>query len=164
MSASQRNAKRIEFGSLRRAELCLRNPRACSSRTHYSTQRPPRRLVRMPTEVTKGAIKMPNQEPMNQDLRRDEHPDSKPYFEGRLTKAILMSLPEGVILQSNVASDPLTPIFKGVLGATAKRQEVWAEMRKLKVTGRLFRGFTTKASYEYDLRQRLQMQSTRPQR
>jgi hypothetical protein len=97
---------------------------------------------------------MSNQEPMNQDRGKDEHSDAKPYFEGRLTKAILMTLPEGVILQSNVALDPFTPVFEGVLGATAKREEVWAKMRNLKVTGRMFRAFSTKESYEYGLRQR----------
>jgi hypothetical protein len=100
-------------------------------------------------------MNMPNQESIRRDREKDEHPDAKPYFQGRLTKAVLMSLPEGVILQSNVGHDPFTPVFEDVLGPMAKREEVWAKMRALKVAGRMFRAFTAKESYEHELRQRL---------
>ena len=41
------------------------------------------------------------------------------------------------------------------LGRLAKREEVWAKMRELKVAGRMFRAFTAMESYEHELRQRL---------
>ena len=85
----------------------------------------------------------------------DERPDAKPYFQGRLTKAILVTLPEGVILQSNMGFDPFSPIFEDVLGPVTKREEVWAKMRELKVAGGTFRAFTTKESYKHQLRQQL---------
>lgn len=79
----------------------------------------------------------------------------KPYFRGRLTKAILMSLPAGVILESNVGHEPFAPVFEVVLGSMAEREEVWVKMRGLKVTGRMFWAFATKKSYEHQLRERL---------
>lgn len=97
---------------------------------------------------------MLSQKATGQDSEK-ERLDAKPYFQGRLTKAILMTLPEGVILQSNVGIDPVSPIFEEVLGPMTKREEVWAKIRELKVAGRMFRAFATKEAYEHQLRQQL---------
>lgn len=86
---------------------------------------------------------------------KNERPNAQPHIRCRLTKRILMSLPTGVILSSNVGYEPFKPIFEGVLGPIAERENTWATMRKLNVTGRTFSVFATKESYDHEMRQRL---------
>jgi hypothetical protein len=66
----------------------------------------------------------------------------KPYFEGSLTKAILMTLPDGLVLQSNMGFNPTTPVFEAVLPPMAEREKVWARLQELRVAGGKFRAFT----------------------
>jgi hypothetical protein len=98
---------------------------------------------------------MPSEDSVIGDSEKNEHPGADPYYRGRLTKAILMALPAGVILLGNVCYEPFTPVFEGVLGPMAEREKAWAAMRKLKVTGRTFCVFATKESYDHEQRQRL---------
>ena len=72
------------------------------------------------------------------------------FFRGRLTRKILMSLPTGILLQSNVFDSPLSPIFEGYLGPMETRDSTWQQMKELKVEGRLFCGYTTEESYDHD--------------
>jgi hypothetical protein len=66
----------------------------------------------------------------------------KPFFNGRLTKTVLMGLPNGLILLSNVCScDPMTPLMETILGPMNTREELWREMRLRQVDGRTFLGF-----------------------
>jgi hypothetical protein len=64
--------------------------------------------------------------------RRDR---PNPFFQGRLTKQVLMGLPEGVLLQSNVANDPFTPVFEGILGSASTREELWRKLRDMLAAG-----------------------------
>ncbi|MGO9432970.1 MAG: hypothetical protein ACLP00_01590 [Terracidiphilus sp.] len=89
----------------------------------------------------------------------DEAPqaDLKPDFKGCISKKILKELPEGMLLQSNVAIDPLSPIFEETLGPKDKdtREAVWKRMKKLRVDRRMFRGYMTTESYDHEFTERL---------
>jgi hypothetical protein len=79
----------------------------------------------------------------------------EPFFRGRLTRKILMILPDGILLQSNVCEDPLTPKFEGHLGPLKTRESTWQQMRELGVDGRLFSGYTTEESYDHDFMEKV---------
>ena len=85
----------------------------------------------------------------------NQEPHLKPYFQGRLTKQVLMSLPEGIVLQSNVADNPMTPVFEGILGPVESREALWRRLRELHVDGRMFRGYATDESYDQEIIERL---------
>lgn len=72
---------------------------------------------------------------------RDSGYRSQPFFVGKLYKHILMDLPDGLMLLSNVGSDPVTPSMEVTLGPQATREELWREMRRRRVDGRTFVGF-----------------------
>ena len=74
----------------------------------------------------------------------------QPFFRGRLTRKTLMSLPNGIFLQSNVYHDPLSPKFEGYLGPMETRESTWKQMKELEVDGRLFCGYVTEESYDHD--------------
>lgn len=74
----------------------------------------------------------------------------QPFFRGRLTRKILMTLPDGILLQSNVCENPFTPKYEGYLGPIETRDSTWQQMRELGVDGRLFCGYTTAESYDHD--------------
>ncbi len=94
--------------------------------------------------------------PMDDGKENGRPPDSgpqanqSPFFQGRLTKQVLFVLPEGAFLQSNVTedSDPLAPIYEGVIGPPEMREELWRTLRDLRITGTMFRVFTTEESYD----------------
>jgi hypothetical protein len=71
---------------------------------------------------------------------------------------VLMSLPEGILLQSNVtkSDDPLTAIYEGVIGPQETREGLWRQLKELGVEGRLFRGFATAEPYDRMFLERLQ--------
>ena len=94
---------------------------------------------------------MANETPISANPKRN----LEPFFQGRLTKKALMSLPEGILLQSNVGDNPLTPTFEGVLGPLETREALWRKLIELRVDGRTFRGFTTEESYDQDFAQRI---------
>jgi hypothetical protein len=79
----------------------------------------------------------------------------QPFFKGRLTRKILMSLPTGILLQSNVGHSPFSPTFEGYLGPIETRESTWQQMKELGVDGRLFYGYTTEESYDYDFMEKL---------
>jgi hypothetical protein len=80
---------------------------------------------------------------------------SRLYFRGRLTKAVLMSLPQGLLLQRNVTEGPFEPIFEGVLGPVESRNVLWQVLRKLNVDGRTFCAYTTNESYDEEFSMRV---------
>lgn len=69
---------------------------------------------------------------------KKNRPDATTCFEGRRAKQVLMSLPEGILLQSNVAFNPLAPVLEGVLGPMESRDALWHSLKDLRVDGRLF--------------------------
>lgn len=87
--------------------------------------------------------------PINKRDMAEEDPgsESKPFFEGRLTKSVLLSLPEGLLIQSNCGPGPLN-LFEERLGPLDRREEVWGRLRQLRLDGRLFRGFSNEESYD----------------
>lgn len=82
------------------------------------------------------------------DSSENQGPQLEPCFQGRLTKQVLMKLPEGIFLQSNVADNPMTPVFEGTLGPVESREALWRRLRELHVDGRMFRGCATDESYD----------------
>lgn len=76
-------------------------------------------------------------------------------FEERLTKRVLMTLPTGMLLQSNVClGGPNRPALEVVLEGPESRQEVWLRVRSLRLSGTKFRGFCDDRSYRTHLAQR----------
>jgi len=70
-------------------------------------------------------------------------------FEGRLTKRVLMSLPAGMLVQSNICiGSPSAPALEVVLGGPESRQEVWLRVRSLGLAGTKFHGFGDDHSYQ----------------
>lgn len=76
-------------------------------------------------------------------------------FEGRLTKRVLMTLPSGMLLQSNICiGGPNQPALEVVLGDPESRHEVWARVRSLGLAGTKFRGFCEDRTYRLHMAQR----------
>jgi hypothetical protein len=76
-------------------------------------------------------------------------------FEGPLTKRVLMSLPTGMLLQSNVCRGGLNrPALEVVLEGPEWRQKVWVRVRSLRLSGTKFRGFSDAGSYRMHMAQR----------
>lgn len=90
---------------------------------------------------------------LNPDLDDRAGPERKvspaPFFRGRFTKQMLMSLPEAALLLSNSAkgNDPFTPCFEGILGPVSTREELWQELRELRIAGGTFLAFVTETSH-----------------
>lgn len=75
-------------------------------------------------------------------------------FEGSLTKRVLMTLPTGMLLQSNVCLTPNRPALELVLEGPESRQEVWLRVRSLRLSKTKFRGFCDDRSYRLHIAQR----------
>ena len=80
---------------------------------------------------------------------------SQPFFVGRLTKTVLKELPPGLMMLSNVGSDPFTPSMEMTLGPPATREELWQEMRRRRVDGRTFLGFLDAEGLRIEKEERL---------
>jgi hypothetical protein len=70
-----------------------------------------------------------------------------PIFDGRITKEILMSLPEGAYLYSNCFTHDHVPVFAKELGELGTREEDWSHIVRMKLAGTKFRGFADSADY-----------------
>lgn len=76
-------------------------------------------------------------------------------FEGRLTKRVLLKLPTGMLLQSNICfGGPNRPAIEVVLGEPETKQAVWLRVRSLRLAGTKFRGFSDERSYRLHMAQR----------
>jgi hypothetical protein len=80
---------------------------------------------------------------------------SKPFFAGKLTKKVLKELPPGLMMLSNVGSDPFTPSMEMTLGPKATREEIWQEMRRRRVDRRTFLGFLDAEGLRIEKEERL---------
>jgi hypothetical protein len=81
---------------------------------------------------------------------------SKPFFDGKLLKRVLMDLPTGLILLSNVEDELCTPCVEVVLGPPETRDSLWLEMRRRRVDGRTFLGFLDREGLRIEKEERLQ--------
>ena len=76
-------------------------------------------------------------------------------FEGRLTKRVLMTLPVGMLLQSNgCIGSPNTPAIEVMLGDTESRLNLWRRVRSLRLDGTKFYGFADDRSYRLHMAER----------
>lgn len=70
-----------------------------------------------------------------------------PIFGGRLTKRVLMNLPAGSFLTSNILTYDHTPGILYKLGGLEVREAVWQQLRKLGLTGTKFYVYRTESDY-----------------
>jgi hypothetical protein len=70
-----------------------------------------------------------------------------PIFDGRITKDVLMSLPDGAYLYSNCFSGEHVPVFAKELGEAKTREEDWKYIVRMKLAGTTFRAFADSADY-----------------
>lgn len=70
-----------------------------------------------------------------------------PIFGGRLTKKVLMNLPAGSFLTSNILTYDHTPAILYRLGGIETRQEVWRQLREIGLTGTKFYVYKSEADY-----------------
>lgn len=83
------------------------------------------------------------------------HRLDQPLFAGRLTKKVLMTLPEGSILMSNIVnSDDYSPKFVEELSSVPTRQKLWKRLKDLEVSGSKFYAFSSWLSYRTHLASR----------
>ena len=75
-------------------------------------------------------------------------------FAGALTKSVLMALPEASFILSNICHPDATPIFVQRVGEQARRQELWLNLRSLRLQGRGFFVFGTEKSLQAELARR----------
>lgn len=70
-----------------------------------------------------------------------------PIFGGRLTKKVLMNLPAGSFLTSNILTNDHAPAILYQLGGLETREEVWRQLRELGLTGTKFYVYRTESDY-----------------
>jgi hypothetical protein len=78
----------------------------------------------------------------------------RPIFEGRLSKKILLSLPEGSVLMSNGVNTDLTPQIVEELATDGLREELWNHLRSAGLTGTKFYVFENMAHLRLHLESR----------
>jgi hypothetical protein len=70
-----------------------------------------------------------------------------PIFDGRITKEVLLSLPNGAYLYSNCFGHDHVPAFAKELGETRTREEDWKKIVRMKLAGTKFRAFADAEDY-----------------
>ena len=72
-----------------------------------------------------------------------------PFFEGKLTKKVLFSLPEGTFLSSNCLLAADIPVIAGyVPTGDEQREQYWKKLRALGLPGTLFRAFSRSTEFQ----------------
>lgn len=83
-------------------------------------------------------------------MLREETPGYRPgmpIFAGKLSKKVLMSLPEGAFLLSNVMNVDLTPKIARQIPPTAERESFWALLKSEGISLTRFYVFSDAAEY-----------------
>lgn len=79
---------------------------------------------------------------------------ASPIFDGRLIKRILMVMPEGAFLHSNICRGDGTPAFAETIGDDASKEEAWQRVRKMRLSGTLFYAYRDVEAYRLDMTMR----------
>jgi hypothetical protein len=79
----------------------------------------------------------------------------KAVLSAKLTKTVLLNLPEGHYLASNCMLTPIQPIFAQTIRPAAQRAAQWREIVAARANGRLCYVFETSANYQASAVQRV---------
>jgi hypothetical protein len=89
---------------------------------------------------------------MAPDIISDDE-DRWPFYEGRITKKVLLNIPDGYFIASNVVNpNDLTPQFSATLDVSGDREAIWRHIKELGIAQTKVYVFKSMKGYSHHLR------------